>query len=668
MEIIENGYENEGDVIKKLNAYMGMVNIAEDIDDEKLREIGKIASEEFDIDKRSRAEWEMIYEKAHELTQFILKQKTFPWIGAANIKYPGIQSASLQFHARAYGNMVKNGEIVKGRVIGPDPQGIKAEIATRVGLHMSYQLTELMDWEEDMDTNLLVLPNEGTTFKKTYYDAVEGKNVSEFIWAWDVVVNQNAKSISGAARISHMLEYYPYQIKEKQLSGEWLDIDFGKPGINNTDKKPDIPDDTGQKMQDPQASHSFIEQHRRLDLDGDGYEEPYIVTFHKETGQVVRIKARWDIEGMKYNAKGKLIKIVPVEYFTRYIFIPDPSGGFYGIGYGTLLAPLNESLNTAINQLLDAATRQNTGGGLIDENIRINGQRHGDNVITFLPGEYKTAKTTGNKNISDAIFELKTAVPSATLYNLISLLITTMKDMSSVSDLLAGQARGANESPTTVQALIEQGLKVFSSIFKRVYRSMRSEFKKLYRLNKLYLSNEEYFYVHDTEGVIARNDYNEKTCDVIPVADPNDVSDTQKLLKAQSLMGVIGQGFNDNEIRKYYLEALNIGDTARFIPEQPVAPPEDPKLEIERGKLELEGRRISVEEQKFMLEKEKTVAEIRKIKAEAILALAKAEAEEAGPQLQQYVDYYENMLKSANDALTALEERVPQEVENTGGA
>ncbi len=206
--------------------------------------------------------------------------------------------------------------------------------------------------------------------------------------------------------------------------------------------------------------------------------------------------------------------------------------------------------------------------------------------------------------------------------------------LSSVSDIMSGEAGGANERPTTTLARIEQGLKVFSSIHKRLFRAFREEYKKLYRLNSIYLEPKAYYIVLDNVKAIPREDYDSKTCDVIPVADPNELSNTQKILKAQMLGEMRGQGLNDGEITKRLLEALQIPDVKTIMNAQP--PPPDPKLVIESQKVELDRARLDFEIAKFNFQKMEIEARVENILAQAIEHIAKAEAAEMGPQLEQY--------------------------------
>ena len=121
--------------------------------------------------------------------------------------------------------------------------------------------------------------------------------------------------------------------------------------------EPETPFGTAANAQDgdKDAPHEFIEQHRTWDLDEDGYAEPYIVTVHKESRQIVRIVARYDQDGIHFSGRThKVVKIEPIHYYTKYDFLPNPDGGIYGVGFGQLLRPINEAVNTTLNQLIDA--------------------------------------------------------------------------------------------------------------------------------------------------------------------------------------------------------------------------------------------------------------------------------------------------------------------------
>ena len=146
--------------------------------------------------------------------------------------------------------------------------------------------------------------------------------------------------------------------------------------------------------------------------------------------------------------------------------------GFYDLGFGRLLGPLNNSANTIINQLVDAGSLSNLQSGFIGKGLRI---KMGE--TKFVPGEWKAVNATGD-DIKKQIFALPVREPSDVLFKLLDLLLKSGKELASVAEIFVGKMPGQNTPATTTMATIEQGMKVFTSVYKRVYRSLASEFKK----------------------------------------------------------------------------------------------------------------------------------------------------------------------------------------------
>jgi chaperonin GroES len=585
---------------KPLAAMLESVNIAESLDEAKLTTIGRDAEKGFVLDHESRLDWEKNIDEWTKLAKQTMEPKTYPWPKASNIKYPLLSTAAMQFAARAYPSLVpSNGKIVNAKVIGKDPDGAKHQVAEAVSMYMSYQLLEEMDsWEEEMDKMLIMLPIVGTMFKKTYWDPLKEVSCSHLVMPKNLVVNYWARSLKDAERISEILEVSPRKMKERQQSGLWLDVEFGRPVVDFNGKQgPTVIDDT--------TPHIFIEQHTFLDLDDDGYKEPYIVTFHKETKKVVRIVARFDETTIKMDNEGNIRKIDPIQYYTKFGFIPNPDGGFYDIGFGVLLGPLNHSVNTLINQLLDAGHLATLQAGFLGKGLRI---KMGD--TKFMPGEWKAVNSTGD-DLKKQIVPLPTKEPSSVLFQLMGSLITSGKELASVAEIFTGKMPGQNTPATTTMATVEQGMKVFTAVYKRLYRALSEEFIKLARLNNLYLNPNTYVDIVDMQ--INPDDFDLTTHKIYPAADPTAVSQTEKLLKAQGLMELLPTGILDPikvvqrildaQEQPNWQELLNaqIAQTGEMPP-----PPPDPKMLEMQMKGQLEGQKIQMQgaalQQKMELE------------------------------------------------------------------
>ena len=558
-------------------------NITGYVSDERLSELGRIAKMGYEIDKKSRAKWE---KQADEINKFVSQpseSKTYPWPEASNVRYPLILVTASQFNARAYPSIINSGNLALAKVIGNDETGEKQMRADRVSRHMSYQLTDEMDeWDADMDRLLFVIPLLGSAFKKVYFDPSKGRNICDYVHPIDLIVNNSCKSLKTCPRISHRIFLYPNEIQENINFEIFRDVEYGAHG------------------EDIHEPVEFIEQHTWFDLDEDGYSEPYIITFAADSGEVARIAPNFVQDNIFINTKGDVVKITPEQYFVDYMCFPDPEGGFYGIGFGHMLLALNSSVDTILNQLIDSGHLANTGGGFIAKTFRVE-----SGALRFTPGEYKKVDTAGFP-MKDAIMPLPVPQPSQVLFSLLGLLIDAGKDVSSIQDVMTGGG-GQNTPATTVLALIEQGMKVYTAIFKRIYRSLRQEMILLYRLNSRFLDPEKYVLIQDDPQAIAREDYNLEDIDIMPAADPEMATDIQKAAKVQVLMQFASfPGANVQQIMVDALKASGIGDAEKYIlPDQGPSPEQITKLmeaQVEEGKLKLESVKTAAEVMKTIAE------------------------------------------------------------------
>lgn len=597
------------DVLDELNRLMQVQNIADELTDEQLNKIGQQVCDGVEIDEGSREEWKQRTKLGMDLALQKASPKSWPWQNAANIRFPLMTTAAIQFAARAYPAIILDNQVVKSQVLGADPMGERKAIADRVSAHMSWQcLTEMPEWEPDVDKMLHNLPIVGCAFKKTYFSPELGRNRSDFVSAFDLIVNAHAPALNVAPRVTHEFSLYPDQIESRRRSGAYRQFAYQPPE--------DAPDDK-------QAAQKFWEQHCRYDLDDDGYEEPYIVTVHKDTKKVVRVVANYDEDTIRIDpVTGKVIGIEAIQYFTKIPFIPHPDGEFYDVGFAWLLSPLNEAINTVINQLLDAGTLSNTGGGFIGSGLRLKG-----GTLRFSPGEFKEIDVPGG-TAKENIVPLTFPQPSPVLFQMLGMLIEAGREVASVKDVLTGESRGANASPTTTIALIEQGLKVFTAIYKRIHRSLKDEYAKLFRLNQKYMDEAALQAFRYDGPPVEVEDYKGRPSDIIPVSDPTMVSDMQKMARAQFLQNFLADPRLDAmEIYRRMFVAAGIDNIPTLFAKQ-----EGPTPDALAGFATLQSE---------IKERE---AKTKKYLAEAAKAVAEAEAVEPGQQLELYRAFLDTFL------------------------
>ena len=618
----------------KLENLISSPNIAEMLDADDLHKIGHEVVRDFDTDVNSRSAWEKRTEESMKLALQVAEAKSFPWPNASNVKFPLITIAALQYHARAYPVLINGETPVRCRVIGDDPTGEKTKRAERVERHMSYQLLEEdQAWEAETDRVLITQPIVGCAFKKSYFDPIKRQNVSENILAKDFVVNYWTKSLDTAPRATHVQYFSKNDIYERVARGLFCEMTEERPnavpqsGLSLTQNK--AQGTSAPQSIDESTPYEILEQHRYIDFDHDGYAEPYIVWVRRDTRQVLRIVARYFESSIVKDEKNKkVLSITPETYFTKFPFIPSPDGGFYDLGFGVLLGPLNQSIDTLINQLVDAGTMANTAGGFISRGIKIRGGNY-----NFAPLEWKHVDSTGD-DLRKGIMPLPVREPSQVLFTLLGMLINYGERIGGSVDILVGQNPGQNTAAETTRTMAEQGMKIFSGIFKRTYRSLKDEFKKLYRLNQLYM-DDMVEYEGDAGGAFIKfEDYQGPVSDVRPSADPNIVSDSQKLTQAQTLLQLASTtpGMNMYEVQKTYLKAMKVPNIESLLPDpkgpNAIKPGPSEKIQIEQMKMQVKQADMQVQFKlglmKLMKDAELNQAKIHKLEADAILAVESA--------------------------------------------
>lgn len=632
---------------------IGRDNIADMFSDAMLAEIGSTVLSEYKTDMTNFNPRRLKMERIYNLLLQTPEIKNYPFEGAANVKYPLLTKACIQFAALAYPAIVKNDEVVKYAIVGKDDgtpmknpldagkpmldpstnkpimlnAGAKARRGERVCELMNYQILEESDnWCSDTDRLLMVIPAVGQCFRKWYYDATEKKECSRLVLPQHLVVNIDAPTLEGANRISEEFELYPYEIEENINLGTFVKFDYGT-STESLGTNTMTHEESGSR--DADKPHIFIEQLRRLDLDEDGYAEPYTVIIHKKTGKVCRIIARFDKDSIdyKYSDDGHLqiARIKGWLNIVKYGFLPNPEGSFYDLGYGDLLYPINDAMNTSINQLFDAGHMSNLGGGFLGKGLRL---KSGN--LRFRPMEWKIVDTVGGK-IKDNVVSIPVPQPSSVVMQLVDYLGKAGEDIASLNKMISGELP-TNMPATTTMAAVEQSMVPFKAVFKRVYAALKREFKVLYDLNSKYLDEKEYADVLGEPASLA--DFNTKDCQIVPVSDLDMMTNVQRMAKANVISSFKDDPFfNPMAVRKEILIATGYNDVDQFLV---VPPPREPgaaelaamaqadMFKAQTGKIQKEISQLDV---KQALDIEKEMADTTETLSKAELNLAQATAQ-----------------------------------------
>ena len=631
-------------------------NIEPDLDPSDVNRIAIEVVRGYEIDKESREPWDIITERALQIARQTFERKSAPNDWESNIKLPIIPTAIMSYAARAYPEVIKNNAVVHAAIVGADNDGSKEQRAKRISDHMSWQLlVQDKAWEPSFDKLLHVYAFLGTAFKKVYYDPITKMNKSELCLPDRIYVNNGVDSLESARRITQKIYLYENDIYERIKLGLFSDYLDELPG-NGGD-----PDDEGVSgSDDPDQFHCFLEQHCYLDLDDDGYKEPYIVTIHQRLNKIFRIKACFDERLMDIDAEtGEVKKIPRKQYFVDFHLEPAPDGSFYSLGYGHLLYPLNDAANSLLNQTIDAGTKANRQTLLLGRGFRGN---PGD--ITLAPGRAIKMDISGD-DLQKNVLPLPVKDPSPVLMQLLEFIYDKADKLASVSDIMQGQQAAQNVSPTTVLTLLEQGLKPYSAQQKRLYRSLTKEFTILYSLNAQYLDKDQYYNIEGVSQQIGKDDYQDHSIQVSPVSDPSLSSDSQRMMQSQALFQIMPQlaqplTAGQQAVMQTFLDSLKIPmSLAQKIMQPP--PPPGPSPDMVKAQADAQkaqdalktnevDRQIKiVTAQKELSESQtqhmKELATIKLLDAQAINYLAQAHAQQTSVDLKTYIDELNSLIE-----------------------
>ena len=543
-------------------------NLAEELENQEVLNIGKSLIKAFEDDKASRKDWEDQYSKGLKMLGVVVEDRQDPFPGASGVHHPLMSEAATQFQARAISEMFPAGGPVKTQIVGKQSDK-KLEQAQRVQDFMNYQVTnQITDYFNELDQLLYYLALAGSAFKKIYFDNSLDRICSKFVPADQFVISMENTDLETAERYTQVMKQTTNEIKRKQVEGFYRDVPVSQnQGGQST---ADVVEKTLQKLEGMTPSmadkiHTILEIHADLDLgeDESGLALPYIVTVDYESGQTLAIRRNWKEEDPLKKKR---------TYFIHYKYLPGL--GFYGSGLIQSIGGLQHASTGALRALLDSAAFANLNGGFKAKGARIEG---GD--ITVSPGEWVDVEAYGD-DLRKSFIPLPFKEPSPTLLQLLGVLTESGRRFASIADAMVGQSAGSGPVGTTI-ALIEQGSKVFSAIHKRLHQAQGREFKLIYELNGEYLDDEYPYDVIGERKTIRRKDFNDAV-DVVPVSDPNIFSQAQRIALAQTGLQLAQQAPNiidTKEAYRRFLQSLNIPDYQDLIIQDEETPRRDPVSE-----------------------------------------------------------------------------------------
>jgi hypothetical protein len=549
-------------------------NLAEFLPDDVLGELGSKLYQNYQDYKSSRKDWERTYKEGLDLLGFKYDNRTEPFQGASGATHPVLAEAVTQFQSLAYKELLPAEGPVRTQVLGlSTPE--KEQQSQRVKEFMNYQIMDQMkEYEPDFDQMLFYLPLAGSSFKKVYYDEVEQRAVSKFVPADDLIVPYSATSLDDAESIIHVLKISENDLRKQQVAGFYRDIELKPSTVNESDVEQKERELEGQTKGRDEDVFNILEFHTNLDLEGfedtnpqtgepTGIKIPYVITLEENSREILSIRRNFEIGDPKKNK---------IQYFVHFKFLPGL--GFYGFGLIHMIGGLSRTATTALRQLIDAGTLSNLPAGFKQRGIRIR-----DDAQSIQPGEFRDVDAPGG-NIRDAFMMLPFKEPSQTLLALMGVVVQAGQRFASIADLQVGEGNQQAAVGTTV-ALLERGSRTMSAIHKRIYAALKQEFKLLARVFKLYLPQEYPYDVVGGQNTIKQSDFDDRV-DILPVADPNIFSQTQRISLAQTELQLAASNptiHNQYQVYRNMYEALGVKDIDKILirPQQPM--PKDPALE-----------------------------------------------------------------------------------------
>ncbi len=557
-----------------------MANLAEILQEDYMQELASELTDKIESDKSSREEWEHAYTKGLDLLGFKYEERTRPFRGAASVNHPVLAQAVTQFQAMAYVELLPSDGPVRTQVVGANSTELQLA-AERVKDYMNYEITHVMeDYNPEMDQMLFQLPLSGSAFKKVYFDEVLNRATSKFVPAEDIVVPYDASDLDSCDRITHILKMNLNDVRKKQVSGFYRDIEISPYEENTSEVQEKMDRIEGVNPQDTYMDDmtELYEVHVDLDLEGfedinpksgepSGIKLPYVLTIEKRSNKVLSIYRNYNEDDIIKRKN---------HYFVHYKFLPGL--GFYGFGLIHMIGGLTRTATTALRQLLDAGTLSNLPAGYKSRGLRIR-----DDDQPLQPGEFRDVDAP-NGAIREALMPLPYKGPDGVLMQLLGFCVDAAKQFATVADMQLSEI-GSSQTPVgTTMALMERGTKVMSAVHKRLHYAQKKEFQLLAKIFKLALPPVYPFNVSGGPREIKQADFADQI-DILPVSDPNIFSMSQRVTLAQQQLQIAQSNPEMHNVYEAYRRmyvALGVKDIEQIlpIPKPPEQPqPTDPAME-----------------------------------------------------------------------------------------
>lgn len=594
-------------------------NLADYLDGSELSAIGERLLRGIEADEQSRSDWLTIMEGGISLLGLEVKiprgasaAATTPSEGISTIDSPLLLEACLRFQANARAELLPADGPVKVRIDGLS-NAVSQDLAGALQKDLNHYLTvTASEYVPDTDKMLFLLGFSGISFKKGFHDPIKRRPVIESIAAKDLIVSNASTTLDRAGRVTHRFFMRPSMIKRMQMTKAYRDVDL--PNILPVQNRNAVDNkiDNIQGVTPPQFVEFPEDQDRELlecycELDLKGFEHlddendptsasglplPYKVVIDRDSRYVLEIRRNWDQNDELY---------MPINRIVAYIFVPGL--GFYGIGLLNIIGNTTKAMTAAWRLMLDSGMYANFPGFLYLKQLG----KQMTNQFRVPPGGGLPIDAAGAQDIRQLVMPLPYKDPSAIFIQLCQALETNAQRVGGTAEMQVGE--GKQDAPVgTTLALIEQATKIMSAVHKRLHQNQTQEFTMLrgllmedpcalWRHNKksavLSVLASEYGVNASIMAENLDNDESEhrarflqalENINLVPMADPNTASQTERYLKCMALrqMAQTDQGMDMIAVDKRIMKIMGIddGDSLFKPPPPPGAQPPNPEEEL----------------------------------------------------------------------------------------
>ena len=527
-------------------------NIADDIDDEKLKTMCTRLLEDIERDGKAREKREKDYEESIKRTG--LGKETpggADFEGASKAVHPMLTTAVIDFQSRAIKELMPPNGPVKMYVPGDNPDADRFKKGDRVKNYMNWQfLVQMQDFRTELEQLLSQVPLGGSQYMRIVYDDHKKRPVPTYWPSDDVLIPYASSNFYTSERVTFVEHITSFEFKQRVKSKMYSDI--GEVPTAAANEEPTRPAKATAAVEGKDQVAPYNEDGLRNEYEvncwSDELEDkydwaPYRVTIDGAARKIVAVNRNWEEEDKTQQ---------PLHWVVEFPFIPWR--GACSIGLGQMIGSLSGAATGALRALLDTAHMNNIPTLLRLKGANFSGQSKELRVAAVTEIEGGIAGDDIRKLIMPVPFNQ----PSNVLLELLGVVDGLGKGVVQTTFEKLGDQSTQMPVGTTL-ALIEEGMTVFSAIHLRMFQSMNMVLKIMCRINRMYLDSEE---LKDDVGTVLayRKDF-DPPHDVMPVADPEIFSDVQRMAQLQVVAdraAAMPEVYNVKEVEKRILERTKI--------------------------------------------------------------------------------------------------------------